>query len=198
VSVGADPVYLEWGALFDDVPGSSWMYPYVEFLAYRGIVGGYSDNTFRPGNPATRGQFAKMIVLGMDWTLVTPSQPHFADVPASHPFYRYIETAFSHGVIGGYPCGAANEPCPGTYFRPGNDVTRGQIAKMIVLGSGWQVQDPATATFTDVPKGSTFFTFVETASAHSIVGGYNDNTFRAGNNATRAQLSKMLSLALQQ
>jgi hypothetical protein len=198
LSVGADPVYLEWGALFDDVPGSSWMYPYVEYLAYRGIVGGYSDNTFRPGNPATRGQFAKMIVLGMGWTLVTPAQPHFADVPTSHPFYPYIETAFSQGVISGYPCGAASEPCPGTYFRPGNDVTRGQIAKMIVLGRGWQVQDPATATFTDVPKGSTFFTFVETAFAHGIVGGYNDNTFRAGNNATRAQLSKMLSLALQQ
>lgn len=198
LDVGLDPVYIEWGIRFIDVQSYSWEYEYVEYLAERGIVSGYSDGTFRPGNPATRGQFSKMIVLGLGWPVIYPPTPHFADVPLDHTFYGHIETAFSHGIIGGYPCGGENEPCPGSYFRPGNDITRGQIAKLVVLSKGWQLQDPQTPTFSDVPRGSTFYTYIETAVTHGVVGGYQDGTFRPGNNATRAQLSKMLALSLQQ
>jgi hypothetical protein len=198
LEVGLDPVYVEWGIRFTDVQSYSWEYPYVEYLASNGIISGYQDGTFRPGNPATRGQFAKMIVLGMGWPINPHPTPHFADVQTDHTFYQYIETAFEHGIIGGYPCGAESEPCPGTYFRPGNDITRGQIAKIVVLSKGWQLQDPQLATFSDVPRDSTFYTYIETAVAHGIVSGYQDATFRPGNNATRAQLSKMLALSLQQ
>ncbi len=199
VSVGLDPVYLQWGAQrFSDVPINEWFYTNVEYLASRGIISGYSDRTFRPGNNATRGQFAKMIVLGMGWPLETTGGPHFVDVAETNTFYAYIETAYSRGIIGGYECGRPGEPCPGAYFRPGNDITRGQIAKIVVLGKGWQPLDPAVPTFSDVARGSTFYTFVEAAVAHGIVSGYTDGTFRPGNNATRAQLSKMLALSMQQ
>jgi hypothetical protein len=198
ISVGPDPIYIEWGIRFLDVQSYSWEYPYVEYLAERGIISGYSDQTFRPGNSATRGQFSKMVVLGMGWPLVNPSIGHFADVSVDSTFYQYIETAFDHGIIGGYPCGGEGEPCPGSYFRPGNDITRAQISKLIVLAKGWPLLNPSAPTFTDVPAGSTFYTFIETSVAHGIVSGYNDATFRPGNNATRAQLSKMLALSLQQ
>ena len=36
-------------------------YQYIETLVARGIVGGYADGTFRPGNPVTRGQLTKFI-----------------------------------------------------------------------------------------------------------------------------------------
>lgn len=196
--VDLDPVYIEWGIRFTDVRSWSWEYPYVEYLASQGIVGGYQDGTFRPGNPATRAQFSKMIVLGMNWGVNPPATPTFVDVPPGNPFYMYVETAFAHGIIGGYACGGDGEPCPGTYFRPGNDITRSQIAKIVVLAKGWPLQDPPVPTFSDVPPGSTFYTYVETAFAYGIIGGYQDGTFRPGNNATRAQLSKMLALALQQ
>lgn len=198
LEVGLDPVYIEWGLRFTDVQPYSWEYEYVEYLAERGIVSGYSDGTFRPGNPATRGQFSKMIVLGLGWPLIYPATPQFADVPTDHTFYGHIETAFSRGIIGGYECGGDNEPCPGSYFRPGKDITRGQIAKLVVLSKGWQLQDPQTPTFLDVPRDSTFYTYIETAATHEVVGGYQDGTFKPGNNATRAQLSKMLALSLQQ
>jgi len=198
LSVSADPLYIEWGGLFEDVPASSWMYPYVEYLVSRGIVSGYADNTFRPGNEATRGQFSKMIVLGMGWPVETPANPQFADVPRGHTFYGHIETAYRRGLIGGYECGGEGEPCPGAYFRPGNNITRGQIAKIVVRAKDWPLLDPPQPTFSDVPPGSTFYTYVETVVAHGIASGYNDRTFRPGNSATRAQLSKMLALALQQ
>ena len=46
---------------FHDVPVGSTFYEYIHCLYCRGIVGGYSDGTFRPGNNATRGQIAKIV-----------------------------------------------------------------------------------------------------------------------------------------
>jgi hypothetical protein len=216
VSVGADPVYvsINYNPLrFSDVPYLYWAYNYVDYLASNNIVGGYSDGTFRPGNSATRGQFAKMDTLGMHWTLLNPITPTFADIPFGSTFYQYIETAYSHGIISGYACGSAGEPCDPQnrpYFRQNVNVTRAQIAKIIVGSKGWTLLNPGQPTFTDIPFGSTFYQYIETAVAKGIIAGYAcggpnepcDNLhrpyFRPGNNATRAQLSKMLALALQQ
>ena len=56
------------------------------------------------------------------WTIDTSGGPHFTDVPASQTFYTYIETAYHHAIISGYADGT---------FRPGNNATRGQIAKIV-------------------------------------------------------------------
>ena len=44
-------------------------------------------------------------------------------------------------------------------------------------------------TFTDVPQGSTFYTYIECLYCRNIVGGYPDNTFRPNTDVTRGQLS---------
>jgi|GEM_PF-4838078 len=46
---------------FNDVAPGSAFYIYVETSVRRGVVSGYSDGTFRPGNSATRGQISKII-----------------------------------------------------------------------------------------------------------------------------------------
>jgi hypothetical protein len=75
---------------------------------------------FRPGNNVTRAQLCKIVVMGEGWTLYTPPTPTFRDVPGGDPFYSFIETAYRHGIISGYACGAG---C--LEFRPGNNATRG-------------------------------------------------------------------------
>jgi subtilisin family serine protease len=172
---------------FTDVPPGDWAYNYITELYCRGIVSGYLDQTFRPGEGASRVQIAKMIVLIEGWSLQRPATPTFRDVSEFAWGYEYVETAVAHGIIGGY---ADNT------FRPSNPVTRGQFAKMIVLAEGWTLADPATASFTDVPRGSAFFPYVETAVSHALISGYSDHTFRPGNGVTRAQLCKMLVQAL--
>lgn len=69
-----------------------------------------------------------------------PSEQVFADVPPEHPMYAYIQHMATVGAIGGYPCGGAMEPCDPQqrpYFRPGQTATRGQIAKMIAVATGF-------------------------------------------------------------
>lgn len=62
----------------------------------------------------------------------------FEDVPFSNPFYSYANDIFADGIASGYPCGGAGEPCnpPNNrpYFRPNNNVTRGQMSKFLDLG----------------------------------------------------------------
>jgi hypothetical protein len=199
VNIGQDPVYLEWGR-FDDVPYSLWAWTYIEYLTTHGVVSGYGDYTFHPNDATLRGQFAKMIVLGLNIPISSSTQD-FEDVPPGSVYFPYVEAAFHAGIIGGYPCSGPGEPCGPQnrpYFRPSNSITRGQLAKMVVLAKHWTLLNPTNPTFSDVLPGSTFYTYVETGYAHNVLAGYEDGTYRPNNVATRAQCSKLLYYAIQQ
>jgi hypothetical protein len=171
---------------FSDVQTTDWYYDNVRWAFCSGIAGGYSDGTFRPGNNTTRAQMSKMVVLAARMTLKIPDQPTFSDVGTDSPFYVFIETAALNGVISGYDDGT---------FRPNNNVTRAQLCKMTVLARRWDLVTPANPTFSDVTPDSPFYGYIEAAAAKGVIGGYDDGTFRPGNYATRAQLSKILQNA---
>ncbi len=133
---------------FADVPTSSPFYAYVEKAYIMGVISGYAcggpgepcDDQqrpyFRPNAGVTRAQIAKILVLAEHFPTDTSGGPHFVDVPPAHPFYDPVETAYHHGLMSGYACGAAGEPCPGLYLRPYGSATRGQISKMIYEAIG--------------------------------------------------------------
>jgi hypothetical protein len=194
-------IFAEDGQSFMDVFLSDYYYMPVEYFACRGVVSGYDNHngtfSFRPSGSTTRGQFAKMLTLAMDWPLLDPATPTFRDVPAGSVFYQYIETAAAHGVISGYRCGTT---C--LEFRPDAGITRGQLAKIVALAKGWPLLDPATPRFSDVPPESVFYPYIETVAAKGVVSGYDCGPacleFRPGNTTTRGQLSKVLYFAVTQ
>ncbi len=49
-------------SLYSDLPTSHWSYPSVKRLVDKGIISGYSDNTFRPDNTITRAEYTKLIL----------------------------------------------------------------------------------------------------------------------------------------
>jgi N-acetylneuraminic acid mutarotase len=134
------PTYSPPTPTFRDVPVTDPFYAYVETAAHSNIVSGYNCGGpgepcpgiyFRPVALVTRGQLSKIVVVAAGWALLNPATATFNDVPGNNPFYGFIETAYCHQVISGYDCGSPGEPCPGKYFRPGNNATRGQIAKIV-------------------------------------------------------------------
>lgn len=176
---------------FYDVPPSEYYAVAVRYLYCHGIIAGYSDGSFRPNSLTTRGQLAKMVVLAEGWTISTPSTPTFRDVPASSAFYDYVETAYGRGVISGYTCGSN---C--LEFRPGTNITRAQLCKILVQAEGWTTNTQGGPHFSDVPYSDPFYDYVETAVNQSVITGYSDGTFRPGNSATRGQICKILYNAL--
>jgi len=181
---------------------SDYFYTPVQYLYCHGVISGYSDGTFRPYNNTTRSQMVKIVVLGFNKPITTPTGGgySFTDVQPSNNFYSVVETAYADGIISGYNCGAAPAgPCDAAhrpYFLPYNNVTRGQLAKIDVLAAGWALYNPLIASFGDVPRGSTFYVYVETAVCHGVISGYNDRTFRPYNDAIRGQISKIVYLSI--
>jgi hypothetical protein len=159
----------------------------VRYLYCAGVISGYNDNTFRPYANTTRGQMAKIVVLGFQVPLSNNTTPMFSDVPASNPFFVHVQTAAENEIVSGYSDGT---------FRPFNNVTRGQLSKIVVVAAtiqlGWALINPTTPTFNDVPQTNPFYTYIETAACHQIISGYADGTFRWGNDATRGQISKIV------
>ncbi len=204
---------------FQDVPPGSAFFPHVRCLACRGILGGYPCGGpgepcpgayYRPGTSVTRSQVSKIVAEAAGLTDPVPStQQTFADVPPGSTFYLYIERLASRGVINGYPCGGPFEPCVAPtnrpYFRPGNSVTRGQLAKIVTGAAGW-TETPTGQTFADVPPGDTFYLYVERMAGRGVMSGYpcggpfepcvpppNRSYFRPTNPATRGQTAKIVA-----
>jgi murein DD-endopeptidase MepM/ murein hydrolase activator NlpD len=176
------------GMRFHDLPDSHWAYSHVLYLYCRGAVGGYADGTFRPGNPLTRGQFSKMVVVGHAWQPYNPFYPTFTDLPRDHTFYPHVETLRFREIIGGYADGT---------FRPNNHMTRAQATKMVVLSRGWAILNPPNPSFTDVPRAHWGYRYIETAWSRGIVERRGDGTFGPEEEITRAELSRVLALGLQ-
>jgi hypothetical protein len=134
---------------FTDVPYGSTFWVWVERLADRTVMAGYTcggpnepcdpDNRpyFRPGAGATRGQLTKIVSNAAGFNdNIPPAQFTFTDVPPSHTFWLYIERLLLNrpGVMAGYQCGGPGEPCDPQnrpYFRPNNPLTRGQTSKIV-------------------------------------------------------------------
>ncbi len=190
---------------FSDAYPSDPFYPFIQCLTCRGVLGGYGDGTFRPNESVTRGQAAKIIANAAGYSDTIPStRQTFADVPNSNPFWQFIERVAEHGAISGYACGGANEPCDDRnrgYFRPGNDLTRGQLAKITSSVVGYS-ETPTGQSFNDVPANSPFYVYVERAVLHGVLGGYScgaageacpGSYFRSNNDVTRGQTAKIVA-----
>lgn len=141
----------------------------------------------------------------------TPCLLQFQDVPSSNTFYANVRCLACRGIIGGYPCGGPGESCGSTgnpYFRPNNDITRGQISKIVSESAGFN-EGSGPQIYEDVAPGSTFYNWINRLSNRGLVGGYPCGNipsepcvgsnprpyFRPQLNATRGQLSKIVSSA---
>jgi hypothetical protein len=137
----------------------------------------------------------------------------FTDVDPTDPFYAYIRCLACHGLVSGYPCGGPGEPCVGPtnppYFRPGTNVTRGQLSKILAGAAGFVDPIPSTQqTFADAPPGSPFWLWLERLAGRGAISGYpcggagepcvgpaNRPYARPNASATRGQISKIVSSA---
>jgi hypothetical protein len=170
-------------ATFSDVAANAWYASYVADVAAKEIVNGYEDGTFRPENTLTRAEAAKMIVLAAGLTVDESATTSFSD--ANGAWYTpYIAAAAKAGIVNGYGDGT---------FNPGGEVTRAELAKMIVAAKGLATNENATTSFTD-GNGAWFTPYIAAAVDAGIVNGYEDGTVKPNANIKRSEAAKMISL----
>ncbi|MFD2444569.1 S-layer homology domain-containing protein [Bacillus sp. CGMCC 1.16607] len=106
---------------FKDVPKENWSYQYISALANKGIIAGYGDE-FKPNDPLTRAQMAKIISLAYHLQTDDSKQLPFTDVKHGDWFANYV------GALVGNEITSGTTP---TTFSPNKNVTRGQIAAFV-------------------------------------------------------------------
>jgi hypothetical protein len=121
----------------------------------------------------------------------------FADVPTIHVFYSFVQCLACRDVLGGYADGT---------FRPQNDMTRGQLAKVVSNAAGFE-EDPGPQIYEDVSTSHTFYAWINRLSNRGHMSGYpcggpgepcspeNRPYFRPEANVTRGQAAKIVSNA---
>lgn len=110
-----------YAASFPDVNEGDWFYNYVNYVSGHGIMTGYGDGSFGPGDELTRGQFVTTLYRMEAQPSVIGGNP-FEDVPGNTFYTVPIIWANENGIATGY-----NE----SSFGPDDSITREQIATMI-------------------------------------------------------------------
>ncbi len=183
---------------YTDVPPAYFAHSYILDLSCRGIVSGMGDHVYAPNANATRIQFAKIISLARGWTLATPSSGQtFSDVPPSNPLYAFVEAAYANHAISGADAATCQArgiafPC----FLPNDPISRAQAVVITVRAFGWPIDTTGGPHFSDVSPDNYAYGAVETAYNKGVVSGVGGGLFAPNASVTRAQIAKIVDLAL--
>ncbi len=133
-----------------------------------------------------------LLALSMVLSLcVSAFAANYSDLTGNNLKYASAVDALTElGVIDGFP---------DKTFRPEEDLTRAQVAKMLVicLGLGDSVESLATKTvFSDVAASHWASGYINAAAQSKIIVGYPDGTFKPDNKVTYAEAFTMALRAL--
>ncbi|NLD10230.1 MAG: DUF3472 domain-containing protein [Clostridiales bacterium] len=176
------PVFATEG-VFDDVSTSSWYSGYVENLAKKKIVNGFRDGTFRPNNKVERQHVCAMVVraAGMDYK---GKVANFPDVASDSEMSPFIAALQEKAIIKGYRNGN---------FGPRDAVKRGHAA--IIITKAFSLKSAGSVSGWKDTAGHEAEQYIKILASNGIIKGYADGTFKPNAPVTRAELSKMLTLA---
>ena len=119
-------------ASFTDVDTNHNYYEAINNLSAEGILNGFEDGSFKPGDPVTRAQFTKIICYARSVGSITHSPAErsiFTDVAPEHWAANNIVTAYKQGIINGMGDGT---------FAPEANVNYEQAVKMVVCALGYE------------------------------------------------------------
>lgn len=183
---------------FKDVNMSSELGRAVDYMSERNIISGYSNGTFRPNNNVTRVQAAKIVAGAVN---VQPYIDKFPEVLEQYPEYftpqSYKDFSVSHanfksalalrewGAMQGYD---------NNTFKPNNNLTRSQIAKVLSRAYAIPNYDEASYTtkgkqFKDVKTDSESYTFIRKMVELNIMPETKPGYFSPNQKVTRGELA---------
>jgi outer membrane protein assembly factor BamB len=198
---------------FSDLPPDHWAREVIEEMTARGIFKGYPDGTCRPDQVVGRAEFVSLLLRTLGLKEDEGAAIDFNDIQPGKWYYHAVATACRYGLAKGYAVAVEEEQDPGgqaerkQYFRPGDPVTREQVAAMLVRAlefkenkseelSAAKVAE-ALARFNDRGEISPWAEkAIAAAVSLEIVKGYPGNLFKPRAGATRAEVAAMLRVLL--
>jgi hypothetical protein len=183
---------------FSDVPLGFWAYDSIDACAAAGIISGYGDGTYHPGDPVTRDQMAayisRALAGGDEGVPEFTGTPTLPDVDEEHWALDYVEHAAAQNVIAGYGDGS---------YHPEEQVNRAQmavyVARALVAPTGEAALADYVAAeprdFPDVPSDHWAYTHIEYCVEKGVVSGYEDGNYHPEAVVTRDQMAVYIARA---
>jgi len=178
---------------FTDIPANYWARPYIQAMAQRNIVAGFTDRTFRPDRPITRAEFAAILQKAFNQQSAQ-NAPNFKDVPTGFWANAAIKQAATTGFLKGYP---------NNIFLPNQEIPKAQV--FVALASGLNLPTASSpeqvlGIYNDVNQIPNYATEkVAAATANGFVVNYPDpKLLNPNRNATRAEVAAIVHQALVQ
>ncbi|WMM26778.1 S-layer homology domain-containing protein [Tissierella sp. MB52-C2] len=169
-------VALGQGSDYED----NWAKSEINYMKNKGILSGYPDGTFRPTNNMNKSEFYKVVNGIMGFT--QKSEVNFNDVSPTDWYYDEVQKGVS-----------ANYILPGTSLNANENITRGEVARIIGVIFGVEKDKLEASKFTDnLTLPEELKGIVGGLKKNGYINGYPDGTFRANAEITRAEVVKML------
>lgn len=172
--------------IFTDIANVEWAKDAIDYLAKKGIVSGYDDNTFKPDNNIKREEFVKLICTAFIKNDET-SDIDFYDVDLNSWYAPYIKTAYANEIVGGVGEGL---------FGTGNNITRQDMAVMIfraAVKNGIVFDTENKALFEDDNLIADYAKeAVYALKNYGAINGITEKEFSPFGSATRAQAAKII------
>lgn len=176
---------------FEDTQ-NHWAESYINDLYDAGVVQGRSETAFEPNELITRAEVTKIAMLAFEHTVpASITEDPFPDVSSDAWFGTYVSGAQDGGIIEGYPDGM---------FRPGQNINRVEVLKILIEAASKNPTGAPPATFPDTESDAWYSAYINYGIANGIVSGYSggelDGLFAPGNFATRAEVAKMTAVLM--
>lgn len=171
---------------YHDVESSHWAYNQIKWLGEKGIINGYDQSFFLPGEVVTRSQASVIIAKALELN-VSNKKSGFKDVPENHWAAGAITAVSEAGYFKGYE---------GDLFKPEEILTREQIAVLFSRVFNFSLNESKKGNFKDVPENYWAYTAIQRLTSNGIASGYSDQTYRPKHEVTRAEFSVFIFRAL--
>lgn len=168
-----------------DIAGH-WAESVITQWQNKGLIQGYEDGTFKPGNTITRAEFVTLMNNAKGFW--SEGSINFSDVKNGSWFYSAVARAVAAGYVKGYSDGS---------FKPNNTITRAEAAVMIANTAKLSANEAGAYRFTDIgfipawARGS-----VGAVVAAGYMTGYPDGSFYANASISRAEAVSSLNRML--
>lgn len=170
--------------MFKDVTDTHWAYKPIYRLKDLEIVSGKSKEYFAPDGFVTREEFVKMLCLAFNIEKDSSKTVDFLDVETGAWYEKYIDTAYSKGIVTGI-----NE----NKFGIGIELTRQDLCVMAVRVRNLEESTVEELDFTDSESVSEYAkSAVSYLVKNGVVNGFEDGSFKPQEKCTRAQAAKII------